>query len=289
MIRSGTLRIALASFASASIVAVAAASWASEPPPPPAPLPAPAPSTPAKVAFRNDPRIAIVQRLIQGGDLEAAAAVCRTILSEKPDCDRATMLLGVTLSKSKRYEDARAKLEAARDSKQDYPERRHANHFLGWACYHLGDLEAARKAFEAHLVAVPGEPDSTFGLGLVALDEDRLDDAQKHFDAALAAFEKAGKTGVDATRVLTRMSDVAMRRGEVERAEALLARAVAANAVQHETWAKVARVKDRLGKTAEADAARANEQRILEALGRRAKQPPAPDANDAPAKPKDAP
>ncbi|MFM7135349.1 MAG: tetratricopeptide repeat protein, partial [Planctomycetota bacterium] len=141
--------------------------------------PAADPPAPAKVGFQNDPRIAIVQRLVQGGDYEAAASVCRTVLAEKPNCDRATMLLGVALSKSKRYEDARSKLEAARDSAQDYPERRHANHFLGWACYHLGDLEAARKAFEAHLAAVPGEPDSTFGLGLVALDEDRLDDAQK--------------------------------------------------------------------------------------------------------------
>jgi hypothetical protein len=60
-----------------------------------------------------------------------------------------------------------------------------------------------------------------------------------------------------------------MRRGEVAKAEELLERAVKASAVQHETWSKLARVRDRLGKTKEADAARANAERILQALGRK--------------------
>jgi predicted Zn-dependent protease len=67
--------------------------------------------------------------------------------------------------------------------------------------------------------------------------------------------------------------------------------------VQHETWSKLARVRDRLGKTKEADAARANAERILQALGRKpaeigrkpsengsSAQPAAPANDAAPAK-----
>ena len=75
--------------------------------------------------------------------------------------------------------------------------------------------------------------------------------------------------------------DLALRRDDVAKAEELLDRAIKASPSQHETWAKVARVKDRLGKTAEADAARANEQRVLDALGRRAPDAAAP-ANPPP-------
>ena len=54
------------------------------------------------------------------------------------------------------------------------------------------------------------------------------------------------------------------------KAESLLERAAQASPLQPEVWAKLARVRDRLGMHEKAEAARANEARILEALGRRA-------------------
>jgi hypothetical protein len=77
-------------------------------------------------------------------------------------------------------------------------------------------------------------------------------------------------------------------------AEALLRRAIEASAVQHETWSKLARVCDRLGKQQEADAARANAERILVALGRKSGDGSAPATvpqgapNDGEAQSKDA-
>lgn len=258
---------------------------AAAPPAPPTPKPDTQSAPASRPVYPDDPRLAVVVRLLQSGDPENAAVTCRAVLAAKPDCDRAAMLLGVSLSKAKRYDEARAQLERGRDSTQAFPERKHANHFLGWACYHLGELDAARAAFESHLKEVPREPDSTFGLGLIALDEDRLDEADARFDEALEGFSKPKERGVDLARVLTRKADVALRRDDVVAAEALLARAVKASAVQHETWSKIARVKDRLGKTAEADAARANVERILEALGRRSspqQAEPKPPASDSP-------
>ncbi len=243
--------------------------------PPVAPSDAAPPTVVA--SWPDDPRLDQALLMLRRGAFAAAETVARTVCAQQPGVDRATAILAIALEKQKRYEDARTLLERAAASTQDYPERRHVPHFLGWCCYHLGDLECAKAAFERHLGAVPGEPDSTFGLGLVALGEDRLDEADALFAKALAAFTEPKPSAVDQARVLTRMADVALRRDDVAGAEALLDRAIAASALQHETWAKMARVRDRLGKHREADAARANERRILESLGRRAPASAPPD------------
>ncbi|MEY3027154.1 MAG: Tetratricopeptide repeat [Planctomycetota bacterium] len=222
----------------------------------------------AKSAYPDDPRLDIAIRMLSRGAFDAAALTAGTVAAERPEVDRARAVRGIALNKLKQYEEARRELEAALASKQAFPERRHVPHFLGWCCYHLGELEDARKAFEEHLVSTPDEPDSLFGLALVAMGEDRLDDADEAFAKALAGFTREPAKPIDQARVLTRMADLALRRDRVEEAEVLLARAVKASPVLHETWSKVARVKDRLGKTAEADAARANAQRALDALGR---------------------
>lgn len=221
-------------------------------------------------SYPDDPRLGTALTMLSKGGYDAAAVTARTVLAQRAEVDRAQAILGIALLKQKKYGEARGHLERARDSTQPFPERKHAAHFLGWCCYHLGDLEASRAAFEQHAKDVPDEPDTLFGLGLVALGEDRLEDAEKHLTKSLERFSAPPKPDlVGQARALTRLSDLAMRRGEVEKAEQLLERAVKASAVQHETWSKLARVRDRLGKTREADAARANADRILEALGRK--------------------
>ncbi|MCE2884632.1 MAG: tetratricopeptide repeat protein [Planctomycetaceae bacterium] len=242
----------------------------------------------AEVAdYPDDARLKVALRMLGSGSTDLARMTAATVLSEKPDCDRAAAIQGIALNKLKRYEEARPLLVRARRSKQAFPEQRHAAHFLGWCCYHLGELELAREAFEAHVASVPNEPDSTFGLGLIALDEDRLDDADRLFGLALQGFTTPKDRPTDRARVLVRMSDLALRRDDVAGAEALLRRSVEASAVQHETWSKLARVYDRLGRTGEADAARANADRILTALGRKTGDAPPRDASapGAPAAP----
>lgn len=234
-------------------------------------------------AYPDDPRLDVAIEMLRKGSFEAAASTARAVLAANDGIDRARAVVGIALNKLKRYEEARGALEKASASAQPFPERKHAPHFLGWCCYHLGDLAAARAAFEEHLRRVPGEPDSTFGLALIALDEDRLDEAEPLFAVALKGFTEPKPRAVDQARVLTRMADLALRRDEVAKAEELLDRAVRASALQHETWSKIARVKDRLGKTGEADAARANAKRILDALGRTA---PAPTPPAPPVEPK---
>ena len=226
--------------------------------------------SPATAAYPDDTRLDIALGMMRKGSYEVAALTATAVLKSRADVDRAYAILGIARNKQKKYEEARAALEKANASKQEFPERKHVPHFLGWCCYHLGDYPAARVAFSQHLQRVPDEPDSTFGLALVALGEDKLDEADVLFAKALKGFSEPTVQATDQSRVLTRMADLALRRDDVAKAEELLGRAIKANALQHEAWAKLARVKDRLGKTVEADAARANQQRILDALGRTA-------------------
>jgi len=246
--------------------------------------PAIAPGTTLPIAvegFPDDPRLATALGMMRSGAFDAAVLTARTVIKSNPNVDRAQAILGIALNKQKQYAEAREALEKAHASTQPYPEKKHVAHFLGWCTFHLGDLEAARTAFTEHLKAVPDEPDSTFGLGLVELGEDHLDAAQACFEKALKGFSEPKPRPNDQARVLTRMADLALRRDDVAAAETLLDRAVRASPMQHETWSKIARVKDRLGKTAEADAARANAQRVLEALGRKEPEQPAKPASDA--------
>jgi Tfp pilus assembly protein PilF len=244
--------------------------------------------SPATAAYPDDTRLDIALGMMRKGSYEVAALTATAVLKSRADVDRAYAILGIARNKQKKYEEARAALDKANASTQPFPERKHVPHFLGWCCYHLGDYPAARVAFSQHLQRVPDEPDSTFGLALVALGEDKLDEADVFFAKALKGFSEPTVQATDQSRVLTRMADLALRRDDVAKAEELLGRAIKANALQHEAWAKLARVKDRLGKTVEADAARANQQRILNALGRTASDGEKP-AAAPPVEPKETP
>ena len=221
-------------------------------------------------SYPDDPRLDSAVKMLTRGGFDIAEMTARTVLRTNDNVDRAAAVLGVALVKQKRYEEAKPFLTRARDSAQPFPERKHAAHFLGWALFHLGELAPAREAFEAHLKLVPNEPDSTFGLGLVAFGEDRLDDADRHFEAALQGFaNRAAPQPNDQAKVLVRMSDVAVRRENLPKAEELLQQALRLNTTQHEAWLKLARVSDRLGKRYEADIFRANADRILKARGQK--------------------
>jgi hypothetical protein len=106
------------------------------------------PATTARESYPDDPRLASALVMMSRGRFDAAEVTARTVLGQGAEVDRAAAILGIALLKQKKYEEARRYLERARDSKQPFPERRHAPHFLGWCCYHLGDLESSRAAFE---------------------------------------------------------------------------------------------------------------------------------------------
>lgn len=212
--------------------------------------------------FPDDPRLDVVGRMLKSGQYGTAEVACRAVLKERPDIGRAEFLLALAITKQKRYEEAKSHFLAALRSEQKFLERQHGAHFLGWCHYHLGEMAEARSRFEEHLQRVPSEPDSTFGLAVVNIAEDRTEEAAALLDAAFIAFGDAKPR--DQARVLVRQSDLALRRDDAVKAESLLAQAALLAPTFPEVWAKTARVKDRLGKSEQAQIARTNEKTLRE-------------------------
>jgi tetratricopeptide (TPR) repeat protein len=149
--------------------------------------------------------------------------------------------------------------------------------FQGFALFNLGRILEARKAFETYLAVDPGEAEAQFGLGLVALEEDRPDEAEKSFRRAIeqaaggsAPDAPAAKKRRDLARYETRLADAFLRRDDLPRARTALERAVSLWPEFFEPWHKLALVLRRQGDTAGAERAesRATEARRLRVEGR---------------------
>lgn len=214
--------------------------------------------------FPDDPRLDVVGIMLKSGQFAQAELACRTVLKERPEIGRAEFLLGLAITKQKRYEEAKVHFLAGLLTEQTFIERPHTPHFLGWCHFHLGEMDEARVRFEEHLVAVPNEPDSTFGLAVVNIAQDRNEEAARLLDAAFIAFGDAKPR--DQARVLVRQSDLALRSDDPVKAEEILERAATLAPTFPEIWAKTARVKDRLGKSEQASIARENEKSLRERL-----------------------
>lgn len=210
-----------------------------------------------------------VRAALRAGDFLQAEEVARGWSAAEPADLRAAFFVGLSLHKQKRHAEALKFLERADAAPADaFPESPHVAHYLGWCRYYLGDLAGARAALDAHAAAFPEYDDTQFALGLIAFDQDQVDEAERRFRRALELLQQAGGDAAPATareraKCLARLGDVALRRGDLEAAERDARAAVALWPDHHEAWAKLARVLDRQGKAAEAATARAEQQAAL--------------------------
>jgi tetratricopeptide (TPR) repeat protein len=220
--------------------------------PPPAAGPAPA----ARSPLETDSRWTVVQRMLGGGSFAEAEVVLATWSAERADDARLRFLLGLAIQKQRRYQQARELIESSLAPGVDFPERRHADHFLGWCLYYLGEPDAAAASFRRHLELVPDEPDSTFALGLIALDAGELDEAEAHLSKAIELQSGPEANPRDLAKALARLGDVREQSDLHAEAEELYMRSLAKYPNSVEVWEKLARVRDRLGKEREAASAR---------------------------------
>ena len=229
-----------------------------------------APPRVSEASFVDHPNIAVIQRLVLSSQFAQAEMVAQAALRERPDCARAQFLLGVAVQKQKRYAEARDLLVAAQKSGQAFPEARQVDHFLGWANYYLGELALAKGHFQAHVGAVPTADDSWFGLGVVAIEESRLGDAESALQRALDLAGDGLPGRPMRAKVLVRLGDVALMRDRFADAVDLYEEAVSLRPDQAEVWTKLARAYERVDRAADAATARA---RAEQAGGSQTPQP----------------
>lgn len=228
----------------------------------PPPGPGSAPFVPA------DQRILIARSMLRASRFEQAETALRVVLQEHPEDAQTLFLLGLSIHKQKRYAEALLLFQQALAVGRPFPELDYLFYVQGWCAYNLGDLPGARAAFEEHLRRVPNEADSVFGLGVIALDEDRLDDAERLLGRAIAMQAEAPRAQRDVAKAHARMADVHLRRDNLAEARQSLRRALELYPDHYEAWAKLARVLERQGLSEEAAAARAEEQAAMVRVGR---------------------
>ena len=221
----------------------------------------------------DDVRWRVLRQLLRGSEFAAAERVARVLAKERSGDPRAEFYLGLALHKEKRHAEALDHLERASGAPVGaFPEAPHVVHYLGWCRYYLGDLEGARAAFTAHANAFPNYDDSHFGLGLVAIDEDRPADAEASFRRALELLNEQQGAPRDRAKNLARLGDVLLRQDHLAEAEQCYRRSVETLETNGEAWSKLARVLDRLGRPGEAADARAR-QAAIKARGSAGSEP----------------
>lgn len=236
-----------------------------------APTPPPSAATTersSEIAVVNHPNVTVGARLLRSGQFLDAEIVLSAVLRESPNCARAQFLLGVAVMKQKRYAQARPLLEASLASKQPFPDAVQVDHFLGWTCYYLGDLDAAKRAFQSHVRNVPTAADSYFGLGVIAIDEDRIADARSALERSIELLPPAPQGNRDRSKALARLGDCAMARDETEAALAHYEEAASLWPDHYEIWGKLARVYEFANRPEDAARSRSEQEAAMKRVGR---------------------
>lgn len=227
-------------------------------------------------ASRLDAALVPAFRAIRAGRHEEARAGLDAYLG-KPGAahaGQAEFLLGLSYHEQHLYASAREHFARARALEPGYAL---TGFFYGFALFNLGRLEDARRELEAYAALAPDDPETRFGLGLVALEQDRVEDAEAAFGRAIALGEARAKGGPasanlreDLARYRARLADVYVRRGELAKAREALERSVALWPDHFEPWHKLAWVLERQG---DPEGAARAELKSQEALHRRARTP----------------
>ncbi len=221
-------------------------------PPPEAAAPGATPSTGEAASNSLGPELQAAAGLIGRQQIDSARARLQPFIEAHPEDGKAAFLMGLTYHREKRYALARPWFESAVALEPAYHP---TYHFHGWCLYYLGDMQGARAAFDRHLAFLPGEGDSHFALGLIALDDDRLDDARQRFRRAIELQQDNPRRARDVSKAHARLADVHIRRDELEAARDELRFATALWPQHYTAFYKLSRVLNRLGDNEAADEA----------------------------------
>jgi len=144
-------------------------------------------------------------------------------LEQNPESGQGEFLLGLTYHREKRYALARPHFAKA---VQLSPNFHPAHHFFGWCLYYLGQSNEARSTFQEHVRLVPDHADSHFALGLLAMEDDRLDDAERRFTRAIELQKDNPARKREVAKAHARLGDLYMRQDRLDAAKTQLETAI---------------------------------------------------------------
>ena len=220
--------------------------------PNPGALSLPVPNQPTDVPALDAP-LSNFFGLIEDGRHGPARVRLRQWLDEHPEDSRGEFLMGLSYHQEKRYGRAIRWFDMAALHQPVYPP---IWHFKGWSNYYMGNAPEALRAFEQHLRLDPNEGDSHFAIGLLAMEEWRLDEAERHFLKAieLQATESNRTKGV--SKAKARLSEVVEHRdGDIDQATLLLRESVELHPDHYEAWYRLSRLLTQQGHAEEARSA----------------------------------
>lgn len=181
--------------------------------------------------------------LIKAKRYDEARQRLEPAVQQHPDSHVALFYLALTYHKQQRYAEARPLYDRVAGLQPDYKE---VLMFHGWCLYYLGEPAAAQAKFSAFLATRPDYADAHFALGLIAFDDDRMEEARTRLQQAID-FGQASRDVAMESKARARLGDVLMRLADLPAARQEFERSVALNPDNYEVYFKLSRALQRLG------------------------------------------
>jgi tetratricopeptide (TPR) repeat protein len=128
--------------------------------------------------------VAEAMEKIQNDDLEGALEMLQGLVEEYPDDSNVHYLLGVTLGRLQRYEEAIPELIRVTELS---PEFAPAYQQLGFCYQSLKDMDTALEYYKKSAEMDPANATNQYNLGLIFFEMNRIDEALGYFEKALTA------------------------------------------------------------------------------------------------------
>ena len=182
--------------------------------------------------------------MISNGLLSSARERVTVYLQQNPESGQGDFLFGLTYHREKRYALARPHFAKA---VQLSPSFHPTYHFFGWCLYYLGESKASQNAFQEHIRLVPTEGDSHFALGLLALEDDQLEEAERRFNEAIELQADNPRRRRDVAKAHARLGDLYIRQERLDAAKSHLETATNLWPQHYAAYYKLHLVLNRLG------------------------------------------
>ncbi len=211
-------------------------------------------SIPASSPGDADPRIEKARGII-GKKPAEARAILGAVLVDHPGSSQARFLVAFSWHRQKHYEKARRGFEEILNSRAVFPGSENILHFHGWALYHLGRLREAEVAFSRHAEMAPAVAATWFGLGLIALEDGRLAEAESFLLKARDLQGRSSQRKIEFAKTVARLGEVYELQGRLELARSRFEEATRTWPRHYNAHYKLSRVLLRLGEREAAQAA----------------------------------